>query len=324
MAKWRPLHQNITKSDKMLTLALEGDLFAMNLYQNLLPYTDRAGRLNAHPLALLGSVFEGYPFTAEQIEAALHALNRVGLIVLYRTARQQYLVEYTNFEALNVFDKREVKSQLPGPTDDGCEIVPVSPAPVTLAPAPTTDAPKAITDNPMGTPGDTLESPRTHVHVHLQEHVQEHEHVLAISTSERPALVPVGQARRALAKPSKQRRSQNLSDLAPPLLEMVEVWNEHCGPLPKVDRVGDDRLRKLQRCLDEYGEDAVNRLRDATKEVARDEFYLRKGYGLDILLAGDKVLERSDRWRQSGGMSEADRRLAAKAAKVAEAIGGLN
>lgn len=323
MAKWRPLHQNITRSDKMLSLANNGDYFAMNLYQNLLPYTDRAGRLNAHPLALLGSIFEGYPYTAEQIEAGLDALNRVGLIIRYHTDRQRYLVEYTNFEAMNVFDKREAKSQLPGPSDEGSTIVPPDPTGSTENPKETTGAAQEV-------PG----SPRPlHVHVHgdTTSTSTPTEHTLSEAETNPPASELVEAQPRQDAQPpptSPNGKAKTRGDPTVRAIDQpyVDAWNDNRGPLPRILTVGRERERALDRLRRELGDEALELFRDATRQVAMERSYRERGYGIGHLLSGGgdgKVLKWAEKYRANRGLTDADRRLADKAAKVADAIGGI-
>ena len=174
MAQWRPLHRRITASEKVIELA--DDPFALWLYCALLPYTDADGRLNGNPAGLAGTIFEGYPYTTQQIEDGLHALARVGLIVLYRNARYQFLVEYTKFQEMCKPDKREARSELPGPTDEDSEAVTG-----TLPEAPPEPSPEP-SGTPTGSlPEDSAKTPRLHEHEQLHEHVDEHEQTRARS-----------------------------------------------------------------------------------------------------------------------------------------------
>jgi len=119
VAQWRPLHKRITRSDKVLELA--HDPFALWLYTALLPETDREGRLNANPVGLAGTVFEGFGYEPAEIERALRELDRVGLVILYRNGRNKHLLQFTKFQEMCRPDSREAKSELPGPDDEGSE-----------------------------------------------------------------------------------------------------------------------------------------------------------------------------------------------------------
>lgn len=164
MAQWRPLHRRITSSDKVIELA--EDPFALWLYCALLPYTDADGRLNGNPAGLAGTIFEGYPYSPEQIEDGLHALARVGLIVLYRNARYQFLVEYTKFHEMCRPDKREARSELPGPTEEGSEAVTGS-----LPEAPPEPSPDPSGSTSGSVREESAKNPRLHVDEQLHEHV---------------------------------------------------------------------------------------------------------------------------------------------------------
>lgn len=164
MAQWRPLHRRITSSDKVIELA--NDPFALWLYCALLPYTDADGRINANPAGLAGTIFEGYPYTTQQIEDGLHALARVGLVTLYRNSRYQFLVEYTKFHEMCKPDKREARSELPGPSDEDSEAVTGSLPGESPEPFPETSG-----TPPGSLPEESAKNPRLHVHVQLHEHV---------------------------------------------------------------------------------------------------------------------------------------------------------
>lgn len=328
MAQWRPLHRNITSSEKMLTLSREGNFFAKDLYQNLLPYTDRSGRLNGNPLALLGTIFEGYPYTLEQLEEGLHALARVGLVTLYRTERHQLLVEYTNFEELNIFDKREAQSQLPGPTDEGSEVLTPNPAPSHGTPNAPQEHPKELTGEPQGTP---TEAPGDSQPLHIQT-------LTTTSTVNKPLSsktkneTPAGeqveaQPRREMECPNTEiQKGKTRSTPAIRAIDQpyVDAWNENRGPLPRVVSTDKKRQRHLDLLRRELGDEALEIFTDAVRQVAQEPHYRQGGYGFGNLLAAGNLLSWAEKWRSTGGMSNQDRRLAAKAQAVADAIGGLD
>lgn len=170
MAQWRPLHRRITKSDKLLALARLP--YARALYMELLPYTDREGRLNANPAGLSGTVFEGYGYSPTEIEGWLRELARVGLVVLYRTPRHELLVQYLKFVEMCKPDKREPESDLPGPEEPGSTVLEASGGGTGKEPGSLQEESAKVPGNP---PGDFAETPRpdVHVHVHGDVHVQE-------------------------------------------------------------------------------------------------------------------------------------------------------
>lgn len=110
------LSRRITESDKIT--ALRGNDRARFVYVALLPYTDKAGRVNVNPEGLKGTIFEAFEWTSEEIEGALRALEAVGLITLYSSERHKLLAEYVNFERFNTPHKNEPDSELPGPEDE--------------------------------------------------------------------------------------------------------------------------------------------------------------------------------------------------------------
>lgn len=105
-----------------------------------------------------------------------------------------------------------------------------------------------------------------------------------------------------------------------------EAWNENCGPLPKVLAVNDKRRARLRSLIKEHGgfQRALELWTDAVRAVARDEFWQQRRYGFDNLLAGNKVLARAEQWRAGKvQLGDADARMAANAARIAAAIGGM-
>lgn len=79
---------------------------------------------------------------------------------------------------------------------------------------------------------------------------------------------------------------------------LVEAWNRHSGPLPKVKSISTSRARALNKYLAtcrQYDLDPLETLTLAARVVAQDEWWVRKRiYGLDNLLAGDKVFARAE------------------------------
>lgn len=106
--------------------------------------------------------------------------------------------------------------------------------------------------------------------------------------------------------------------------ELLAAWNDYCGPLPRATRLNDQRRRALKRLVDEHGDEAVALLTDATRQVARDEFWIERGYGLDNLLRSGRVVEKVEKYRAtSSPLSTGERRMATTAASIARAIGGF-
>lgn len=152
MAQKRMVHRRITSSQKMH--ALVGKDVARVIYMALFPYTDKAGRLNANPMGLKGTIFEGFEYTVEQIDEALHDLAAVGLIVLYSNGGHKQLAQYTRFEEFNKPHPKEPESDLPGPEDSGSTVV----GPAGNVPG---DFPEGVGQGSTPTPTETPSPTRT-------------------------------------------------------------------------------------------------------------------------------------------------------------------
>jgi hypothetical protein len=137
-----------------------------------------------------------------------------------------------------------------------------------------------------------------------------------------PAEVKVSQVK------AKTRVREELSSATPTRVEnherLAELWNYHCGVLPQCEVIGEKRAAGLDRVLREFGDEAFDRFEAATRYVASESYWQQQGYNIDNLLVRGRVLEKSDKWKASRGMSAGDRRLAATAATIARSIGGLD
>lgn len=82
------------------------------------------------------------------------------------------------------------------------------------------------------------------------------------------------------------------------LLRFIDIWNEKCGVLPKVKRLTEDRRKKLRALIAEFGQQEAEELFDAaTRHVASDPWYTEENlgkYGIDTLLAGDKIVRKAE------------------------------
>jgi hypothetical protein len=83
-----------------------------------------------------------------------------------------------------------------------------------------------------------------------------------------------------------------------PVEDLVAMWNEHCGVLPSVKTVPPARRKKLLAFIRTAGgmKQALETLRRATLVVAADSHWRNGKYGLDNLLAGDKVFARAEQY----------------------------
>jgi hypothetical protein len=83
-----------------------------------------------------------------------------------------------------------------------------------------------------------------------------------------------------------------------PVEVLVAMWNEHRGVLPSVKTVPPARRKKLTAFVRTAGgmKEALETLRRATLVVAADSHWRNGKYGLDNLLAGDKVFARAEQY----------------------------
>lgn len=81
------------------------------------------------------------------------------------------------------------------------------------------------------------------------------------------------------------------------LSELLQVWNTHRGKLPEAAGLSTARRRALTVLLADCPDTqaAARLLTDATKEVASDEFWQQKRFGLDTLLP--RVLGKAEAYR---------------------------
>lgn len=280
MAEKRFIARRITESDKIRSLANEGKLLATTLYAFLLPYLDKAGRMNANPLLLKGGLFEGYTFTADELEEAIRDLARVGLIRLYSHGRFGHLIQYDKFltedGGFNTPHPKEPDSDLPGPNDSGSKPVTLPTTPPKAVVTASITRPEQGREHSGKEPGIVRAEVKREIEV-KREVKKEHS-----STSE-------NEPTRALAAPPP-RESHD-----PGLFK--EIWNTNRGRLPAVQALNNKRKGQIRALVKEHGaQPALELFRDATRAVANDEYWINRQYGFDNLLA-NKVLQKAEQWR---------------------------
>lgn len=292
MAEKRFIHRRLLESDKIRQLANEGKHRACFYYTAFLAHFDKAGRMNANPLLLKGSLLEGYEVTPEQIEEDLFDLARVGLVILYRNGRHDWLIQCTKFlvdeGGFNRPHPKEPESTIAGPKDDGSE--------VRARPEP----------GPKGS-GKVPGNVRGEVEVYGEGKGK-----------------GKGEGEHSSPAPSAKGQPQDLA-AAPPSEtdpgELAEIWNHYRGPLPEVRKLSAAREKALKRFAKEHGDDAPGMLADAAQAVAANDFWIRKQYGLDELLAGDKVTKYADKWRAGAvQLGDANLRMATQVDRWARAL----
>jgi hypothetical protein len=114
VARGRMLDRSITTSKKISKLSDR----ARCIYMMLLPYTDREGRLNAHPTYLKGNVFLKLEYTEQDIKQALSECADVELITIYATDEDDAILEVKNFLEHNTPNLKESNSEYP-PSSQG-------------------------------------------------------------------------------------------------------------------------------------------------------------------------------------------------------------
>ena len=81
------------------------------------------------------------------------------------------------------------------------------------------------------------------------------------------------------------------------VLRLMAVYNTHRKHLPAAENANTGREKALKRLVGQFGgpDAAAAALADATQEVAADEFWMGKGWGLDNLLP--KIAQKAEAWR---------------------------
>lgn len=335
MAEKRFLSRRITDSDKIRALANEQKFLATSLYTWLLPYTDRAGRVNANGYYLLGGILQGYAITLDQLTAALQDLARVGLVHLYANGRYDRIIQYAKFHVddggFNKPHDREAASSLPGPDDAGSTSITTVGTGTGEVRDEVRDQVRTLVANPAktrSTPPPGQGPGELKVEIELEVETEIEKEPSSISAERQPPSPQLVEAepRRELSRSSKaiqKGKARDLNAVRAIDQPFVDAWNENRGPLPSVLSLDQGRRRHLDKLRAELGDEALDVFTDATKQLAREPFYRQKGYGLTQLLAAGNLLTWAEKWRSTGGMSDQDRRLADKARAVADAIGGL-
>ena len=132
-----------------------------------------------------------------------------------------------------------------------------------------------------------------------------------------------GKGRQAKGKGS--RKGENLATPDADLTPFVAAWNEHRGLLPAVEPDPADLTRAEAKRLQAFASkhsDALERFTAAVRHVAADEYWVRKAFGLETLLRGDRLTEMVRKGRHTNGLSEGDRVTTAKAMRIYAAIDG--
>lgn len=266
MARGRMLSGSISESIQVASLP---DDTTRLIFTWLLAHADAAGRYSAHPQIIAGKVLTLLSHSAETITKALVALHVASLIRLYEADGQPYLV-FLGWERHQKIRHDREQPKCPEPTS----IVPAT----FLAHLPTEW--RESGSQPPGT-------------LPAQAGVSTNQDQVQVQTQKQGQTKVSADASVGLRRP------------APEDEDFLALYNTHRGDLPAAKEVNLKRRERWQRLIKEHGaEDAAKLLEDATKCVAADEFWRKRGYNLDNLLCEDgRVVEKAEKWR-SGGTPE--------------------
>jgi len=98
---------------------------------------------------------------------------------------------------------------------------------------------------------------------------------------------------------------------------LVEAWNTNRGRLPAAAKLTSGRAARLRTLVRDLGgtDQAYAAITIAAQEVSRDDFWIKKQYGFDNLLANQKVIQKAETAYNRGSFdhdqAEIDRMLAA-------------
>lgn len=111
MAKGRMINKRIAKSDKLAALTKDRHRV---IYFMIYPHVDRDGRYSADPLDIKEDCCPRLRYTVKEILESLIALDKVGLIALYKVNEKRYL-EVFRFDDFQVglHKEREAPSEIP-------------------------------------------------------------------------------------------------------------------------------------------------------------------------------------------------------------------
>ena len=106
--------------------------------------------------------------------------------------------------------------------------------------------------------------------------------------------------------------------------QLLDIWNQHCGVLPKVETDNSRRKAALDKIRKEHGDNTEERFVNAVKQVASDPYWIENGYGFDNLIRDGRVQEKHEKYLATGTMNQGDRAMATSAMRIMAAIGGFD
>lgn len=78
-----------------------------------------------------------------------------------------------------------------------------------------------------------------------------------------------------------------------------DAWNTNRGALPQARGLNDTRKKQIDRLIRSHGSEAIELFTDAVRQVAREPYWLERGYGIGNLLSAGKVLNWAEKYRSS-------------------------
>jgi len=271
------------------------------LYVLALTHADAEGRIEAHPSLLKADCFPlDYGVTPEHIWSDLVAIATVGLIRLYEVDGKRY-AEFDKFHEHNTISRHKEGDDKGKPNKEAWSKLP----PPTQGTALPLDAPESLRSESGATPEQVRPN---RIEVQSQSELKRREEHSSDSEelAERPN-TQVAQARRAHID----------------YQEFIDTWNQQAPGLPAVQKLNEARRRGIQKLCKEHGiAEALGLLHDAARQVAGDEFWIERQYGLDNLLKPGRTVEKAEKFRATNGMKPSEIRLAKEAQGWLAATGG--
>lgn len=291
MARGRMISTTIGESRKFA--ALDNHLHRL-IYLMVLPHVDKAGRFEADPIVIKSKCLMRLDVDSTTVQAWLNDGVSTGLLRVYEVNGLHYL-EIVDFHKHNTPHYKEPESEIPPPeAGTPCYTQKTNVTPTSNQHQPDDAPTKAIREEKK------RELRREEKRTHSSEKIN-----------------PTNNLALAATPPRAQTHDPGL---------FMEAWNANRGRLPAVTILNGKRKAAIRALVKEHGPDtALNLLRDATRAVAADDFWIERQYGFDNLLTGNKLVARADQWRAGGiQLGPGNTRLANYAATVASAIGGLD
>ena len=109
-----------------------------------------------------------------------------------------------------------------------------------------------------------------------------------------PPVKAAVQKSKTTGKAPRQTEPLTLADV-PRGAALLAVWNANCGVLPQALGATGERLTALKRMDKDFGDDAPALLADAAREVASDEYWIKRKYGFNYVAS--KILSKAEMWR---------------------------